>query len=663
MYKITSFLLLMFMVHCSLSGQKIVPTSKDLYADAMEYVISGDYHEALYLLLELEDRGFKSVSLDYKIGECYLNIPGQKAHAIPYLQNAVTSISEAYKGDSIQESIAPPKALLYLGIAFRLKYDFDNALVFLNQYRNHLAETDKDNIHLAEYHIERCNNARELMAAPATIKTDTLNGIINNMSSNFNPLVTTDEKLIYFNQEFKFYDAVMRSVKMDALWTSPENLTGEVKSDGDHYLTGVSANGTELLFTFYDPYRTGDIYASSFTDGIWTSLARLEDPVNTQFNETHASLSPDGEDLYFTSDRKSGYGGMDIYRAHRSTNGVWQNPVNLGPIVNTPYNEETPFVSSDGNTLFFSSQGHYNMGGYDIFYCKKDQEANWLPPVNLGYPLNTTDDDLFYFPLDTGNVAYQSRFLPDSPERNIIKFTVLKYGKPARFNIAGKMDILADSGFQADAIDVAFIQNNSDTIARHALNKDGSFSQKLTSGSYQVRFENGNTELLTKKISIPEYFPHNSLIIQDRLVIRTPVQFDSLYLKDIRFEFNRVSIDPQYLPVLDALAELMNKYPEVMIQINGYADAIGRDSYNMKLSMDRAIMVKEYLAAKTGSSKQIEVKAFGEQNPVAINRDANGNDVPEGRKYNRRAEVVFLNSPDSLIVIKVNDIPQTFIQK
>jgi outer membrane protein OmpA-like peptidoglycan-associated protein len=662
MYKITSFLLLMFMVHCSLSGQKIVPTAKDLYADAMEYVISGDYHEALYLLLELEDRGFKSVSLDYKIGECYLNIPGQKTQAIPYLRNAVTSISEAYKGDSIQESVAPPKALLYLGIAFRLKYDFDNALIYLNQYRNHLAETDKDNIHLAEYHIERCNNARELIAAPAIIRTDTLNRQINNMSSNYNPLVTLDEKLIYFNQEFKFYDAVMRSVKIDSIWTAPENLTGEVKSDGDHYLTGLSANGTELFFTFYDPYRTGDIYTSSFADGIWTSLTRLEEPVNTQFNETHASLSPDGEDLYFTSDRKSGYGGMDIYQAHRM-NGQWQNPVNLGPIVNTPYNEETPFVSSDGSILFFSSQGHYNMGGYDIFYCKKDREGNWLPPVNLGYPLNTTDDDLFYFPLDTGNVAYQSRFLQNSPERNIVKFTVLKYGKPARFNITGKMDIQADSGFQANAIDVAFIQNNRDTIAHQALNKDGSFSQKLTSGSYQVRFENGNSEILTKKISIPEYFPHNSLIMQDRLVIRTPVKFDSIYLKDIRFEFNRVSIEAQFLPVLDAVAKIMDQYPEVRVQINGYADAIGRESYNMKLSMDRAIVVKEYLASKTGSTKQIEVKAFGEQNPVALNSDANGNDVPEGRKYNRRAEVVFVNVPESLIVIKVNDIPQTFIQK
>jgi chemotaxis protein MotB len=146
-------------------------------------------------------------------------------------------------------------------------------------------------------------------------------------------------------------------------------------------------------------------------------------------------------------------------------------------------------------------------------------------------------------------------------------------------------------------------------------------------------------------------------------VIRTPVQYDSIYLKDIRFEFNRVSIDTQFLPVLDAVAELMNQYPEVRVQINGYADAIGRDSYNLKLSMDRATMVKEYLAAKTGSTKQIEIKAFGEQNPVALNSDAKGNDVPEGRKYNRRAEVLLINIPDYLIVIKVNDIPQTFIQK
>lgn len=663
MYKISGFLLLIFAVHCSAMGQKIVPNPDDLYSDATEYMLSGDYHEALYPLLELESRGFHSAGLNYKLGECFLNVPGQKFRALPYLKNAVQSISDQYQGDSLDEPVAPPKALLYLGIAFRLNADFKNALIYLNQYRDHLAATDIDNIHLADYHIERCNNAVELMAAPAVIKIDTLNEPVNNSASTYNPLVTADEKLIYFNQEFKFYDAIMRSVKIEDQWSSCENITAQVKSDGDHYLTGISADGTRLFFTFYDPYRTGDIYTSSFTDGTWSEVSRLDEPINTQFNETHASLSDEGDELYFTSDRKGGYGGMDIYKAHLNSSGQWENVVNLGPTINTPYNEETPFVSTDGNVLFFSSQGHYNMGGYDVFYCKKDPNGNWLPPVNPGYPINDTDDDLFYFPLDSGNIAYQSRFHRKTADQDIVKITVLEYGKPARFQITGKMDVVADSGFKASAIEVEFIKSDHDTIARQALSNEGAFSQKLAFGNYKIRFEHENSEILSKNVSIPDYSPHNTLLIQDKLVISPKVVFDSITMRDIRFEFNRFVIEDEFIPVLDAVVQLMKDYPGVIVRANGFADAIGKDSYNMKLSMERAIKVKDYIVSRIGSTNRIEVKAFGEQKPVALNQDAFGKDLPEGRKFNRRVEIEIINVPENVIVIKLNDIPQTFISK
>ena len=319
-------------------------------------------------LISLQERGLHSPNISYKIGECYLNIQGQKTKAIPYLKEATQKISRTYTGKSLQEEYAPLKALLYLGIAYRLNNDFDNALLFFNKYLQSLDDVEMENRRLAEYHIERCSNARELMAPRLNFTSDTLPKEINTAASNFNPLVTSDEKgyCIIMNQ-LKFYDAVMHAVKVDTVWMSPENLTPLIKSDGDHYVTGMSADGTRLLLTSYDPYRSGELFTTEFKNGTWSEMQKLNGNINTLFNETHASLSPDGQTLYFTSDRKGGYGGLDIYRSVKNGTGDWDNPINLGPLINTPYNEESPFVSSDGKRLFFSSQGHYNMGGYDVF--------------------------------------------------------------------------------------------------------------------------------------------------------------------------------------------------------------------------------------------------------------------------------------------------------
>ena len=254
-----------------------------------------------------------------------------------------------------------------MGIACRLDEDIDGALLFFNKYLQSLDDVDVENRRLAEYQIERCQYARELMDNPVKFSSEPLPKEINAAASNFNPLVTADEKVIYFMNQLKFYDAVMHTAKVDMVWMSPENLTPLIKSDGDHYATGMSADGTKLLLTSYDPYLSGELYNAEFKNGTWSELRKLNGNINTRFNETHASYSPDEQVLYFTSDRKGGFGGLDIYKSVKNGTGDWDKPINLGPLINSPYNEESPFVSTDGKRLFFSSQGHYNMGGLCIF--------------------------------------------------------------------------------------------------------------------------------------------------------------------------------------------------------------------------------------------------------------------------------------------------------
>ncbi|MBG0859278.1 MAG: PD40 domain-containing protein, partial [Bacteroidales bacterium] len=489
MNKLKVFTVLILTAYLPVSGQKIVPSPDDLYSDALEYIFAGEYNEALYVLKSLEDKGYTTANMNYKIGECYLNIPGQKTNALPYLKDAAQKISVNYSGNTLQEEFAPMKSLLYLGIAYRLNDDLDNALASFNAFINSVDDVDIDNRKLAEYHIERCNNARELIAAPAKFSSDTLPDVINSMVSNFNPLVTPDEKVLYYMNQLKFYDAVMRTVKNDTLWQNPENLTPEIKSDGDHYITGMSADGTRLFLTSYDPYRSGEIYTTEFKEGKWSELTRLNNGINTLFNETHATLSPDGKYLYLTSDRKGGFGGLDIYRSAVKPSGEWDVPVNLGPLINSPYNEESPFVSSDSRKLFFSSQGHYNMGGYDVFVSSLDSSGNWLPPVNIGYPLNTTDDDLFFFPIGSGHIAYQSCFTAATAHQDILRYTISSFGNPARFTINGKVNLQSDPDYNPEKISIAFVdRSTNDTLAVQQLQHDGSFSQKLPGGMYCVNF-------------------------------------------------------------------------------------------------------------------------------------------------------------------------------
>jgi outer membrane protein OmpA-like peptidoglycan-associated protein/tetratricopeptide (TPR) repeat protein len=640
------------------SGQKIVPSSADLYADVLEYMFAGDYSEALTVLLTLQERGLGTANISYKIGECYLNIQGQKTKAIPFLKEAVQKISGEYSDTSLEQENAPVKSLLYLGIAYRLNNDFDNAIACFKNYQNAIEEEDQLNRSLAEYHIARCENATELMASPAVFDTDTLPESINTPASNFRPVITADEKVLVYMNQLKFYDAVMLTAKTDTAWQIPENLTPEIKSDGDHYITGISYDGTKLYLTNYDPYRSGEIYTAIFSDGKWSDMLRLGEPVNSVFNESHATLSPDGKYLYFTSDRKGGYGGLDLYRSSLLPDGGWGSPENLGPLINTPYNEESPFISSDARTLFFSSQGHYNMGGYDIFRSSLDQSGQWLPPVNLGYPLNTSDDDLFFFPLGTGKTAYQARPSSSGADLDLVRFEITSYGHPARFTIIGKVDLEVEPGYDPGRIFVAFIDKQAnDTISRKPLQHDGTFLQKLPGGEYILDFSSENGSLLSKEMIIPEYFPHDELLVQADIVVRGRKAVDTLEIRDIRFAFDRSSLDEKYQRYLDEVIHLISRYPGLEIQINGYADSRGNDNYNVALSLARARVVEEYIKKSNVFTGKISVNAFGEKEPVALNSNANGTDNPLGRSYNRRVELMITRTPVEVMTIRFNDVP------
>ena len=652
---LTRVLVLLLVIICSgsLFGQKMVPTPQDLFTEANEYTLAGEYQEALPVLLSLQAKGYTGASISYKIGECYLNGKGLKIRAIPYLKEASQNVSASYAGSLLDEAVAPVKALLYLGIAYRLNYDFDKAIASFDDYLNALSGNDTAGRSLVQFHIDRCRNAKELMAAPARFRCDTLPDFINTAFSNFNPVITADEKQLFYMDQLKFYDAVMHSTRTDTSWQAPENLTPAIRSDGDHLVTGISADGTLMLLSAYDAYLSGEIFSSEYRNGQWIEMQKLNGNINTRFNETHASLSPDGNILYFTSDRQGGFGGMDIYISRRNSQGDWGVAVNAGPLINTPFNEETPFVSGDGKTLFFSSQGHYNMGGYDVFMCSADEKGGWLPPFNIGYPLNTTDDDLFFFPLKSEKVAYQARFPARSVQSEIVRYQITSFGNPARFTLLGKVNVQGDQKSKL----IVNIDNPGSNTLSVGINTDGTFQQKIAAGSFTLAIVGDGKELWHKSIEIPPYFPQDALVIQAELNVNPAEKVDTLLVSDIRFEFDKSNPADEGVKYIDELIRVLNAFPDVKLTVNGYADSRGDEDYNLKLSMARARAIAAYINQKGDFSQRITVNAFGEKDPVARNTTPEGKDDPEGRGYNRRVELIFSQVPSNLIIIRQNDIP------
>jgi len=202
------------------------------------------------------------------------------------------------------------------------------------------------------------------------------------------------------------------SRKVNGDWGEPENISEQVGSDGDCEPTCLSANDSEL-YMVKKTKGNYDLYVSYWKDNKWSAMQQLNKYINSSRNETHASISADGKTLYFSSDRRGGFGKLDIYKSERMVNGDWGPAVNLGETINSDNDETTPFICEDGKTLYFSSDGHLNMGGFDIFVSHLMANNKWENPVNAGFPINTTGNNMFYCPVKNGEIAYYALIRPD----------------------------------------------------------------------------------------------------------------------------------------------------------------------------------------------------------------------------------------------------------
>ncbi len=459
----------------SLLGSSVFGQSKKEFRAKFETVsslmVNKNFEQALPIWQELERAQPKNGNVKFGLGLSYLNLPLGETMAIDYLEQASEYLSLDAQPANYKEKNAPVKTILFLGKAYHVDNQFDKALEYFTEYQKVLLPSNKQELTEVERCIELTSNAIQLREKPVNIDVVALDGL-NSSFPEYRPVINGDETMIMFTAkrpnielnpgiglDGELFEDIFISKKENGRWLEPEKASGKINSQDHEACLYLSPDGNNMYM-----YKNGSehglgggVYESFYEDGSWTEPVPLSSEVNSPYWETDASRSLTGNTIVFTSDRPSGFGKRDLWIIRRLTDGTWAKAENMGGVVNTMYDEESPYLHPDGRTLYFSSKGHSSMGGYDIFVSELDSNGVWSEPRNMGYPLNTTGDDLFFVPTLDGKRAYFSSqrkdgqgdqdlymvYMPDEREKDL---TVYKgklrdsTGKPLREAVVSVFD-------------------------------------------------------------------------------------------------------------------------------------------------------------------------------------------------------------------------------
>jgi outer membrane protein OmpA-like peptidoglycan-associated protein len=588
------------------TGQDDGQDARQDFADGEFFLAEEDYEEALYTFTKVYKSGYQdNANVNYLVGVCLLQIPGRKVESIPYLEKAVSRVSEKYAEGSFKEENAPPDAHLYLGNAYRINLEFEKACEQYRLFEEYVGTAGDIRSIFADQQILSCSNAVVAMNEPVPASIGNLGQINFTHEEIYNMVLSHDMKTLAYMGKNPFYNGIYVSRNVDGLWTRPLGINASIVSEGNMDVVGLSADGNTMLLAVTDEFSS-NIYKSVFADNRWYPAESMGKPINSRYFESHASFSPDGKSIYLTSNRNGSVGAMDVFRSDLQEDGSWGTPVNLGENINTPLNEETPVISPDGKRIYFSSQGHNSIGGFDVFYADLQEDGSWGEAQNLGYPLNTTDDDFTLIPTGFQDNGIAYIFANGQPEqRPLFKFEIIDR--------------------EATPVPVAFEEPVKEPAEEVA---------ELTEGEG----EEGETEE-------PAVEP---------VVATGPERY---LIKPVFFAFDSYALSDRAKAKLDETAGLLLKFPAIELEVTGHTDAIGTYEYNQVLSVNRAKAVADYLASKGVAKERLAVSGKSESEHVAINRTKDNKDAPEGRKLNRRVQFKASVTPGVIVQMEPIQVP------
>lgn len=611
--------------------EKVNAKAVKLYEQAIEAARADDFKKGIDLLKQAVQ-----VSPDY--ADAWLSIAGMYGELKDY-DNAIFHYEKARAIDSMYfRDYNLPYSINLAG-----KGRFADALAAVNKFST-INDLNESSLKAAAYRTRCYRFAVDESQKPALqqyqFQPINLGDSVNTAVSEYFPSLTIDnEQLIFTRRVNNNNEDFFETKKKADHWTTARGLTGAINSNLNEGAQTLSQDGEWLIFTgcnFPDGLGSCDLYVSFLGADGWSEPENLGNRINTEFWESAPSLSPDKKDLYFASRRSDGYGGSDIWVSHLQPNGRWTEPENLGPEINTSGDETCPFIHADNQTLYFVSNGLQGYGGDDLFMARKGPKGNFSLPRNLGYPINTIENEGSLVITADGSTAYYAADQADSRGAlDLYTFNMRPDVRPIKtLWIRGKVfDANTKKGLPSsmELTDISTRQ----VISQVQTDETGNYLITLPVGrDYAFNVNRKGYLLFSERFALSEKAPDSTYHIDIPL---QPITANaSVVLKNIFFETNSTVLNEKSQVELDKLVQMLKDNPSIGIQINGYTDNIGKAADNLKLSNGRAQSVVTYLIKNGIDAKRLKFQGFGADKPIADNK------TEEGRAQNRRTEVIVL---------------------
>lgn len=630
-----AFISMILLTHLSLLSNaqwydpdKVNPKAKQVYESAYDLAMQGEYDKSIARINE-------AISIEPRYVEAYISRAGIYAD----LNNYSGSVTDFEKAFSLDPEFTNSFHLSY-SISLAGTGQFDKALTAVNTFLQ-LPKLNEQSIKAANYRKSTYEFAIDYIKKHKTadyyFQPKNVGPGINTSNLEYFPSLTIDGKTMIFNRRIENDEDFYESHWSNGEWNKATPVEGKLNTNLNEGAQSVSQDGQWLIFTgcnYPEGEGSCDLYISYKTKkGEWTEAENLGPVINSDLWESTPSLSPDKKDLYFSSNRFGGFGGKDIWVTHRQPNGKWSKPENLGSTINTSADETCPFIHADNQTLYFNSTGLPGYGKADLFLTRKNENDEWGTPENLGYPINTIDDEGSLIVSADGKTSY---YASDRGNRSagldIYTFTLRDDIQAARtLWIKGKVfDKKTQAGLPS-SVELTDI-NTRKQISRLQTDEDGNYLITLPVGKdYAFNVNRKGYLFYSDNFSLSNQLTDSFFIVDIPLQPIEPGA--SIVLKNIFFQTKQFSLQPSSMGELDKLVALMMENPKLRIQISGHTDNVGKKEDNLTLSLNRAKSVAAYLTGKGIEAARIISKGFGDSKPVA------SNDTEQGKSLNRRTEL------------------------
>ncbi len=497
-------------------------------------------------------------------------------------------------------------------------------------------DVNPENMLLGKKLLADCDFSIEAIKHPVPFQPVNMGPAINTGDDEYMPVATADESELIFTRKIGNNEDLYKSINVNGQWQTATYLSNNINTP--EYREGalsITQDGKFLFFTGCNrPDGLGrcDIYVSSKKGDDWGKPFDLPPPVNTPGWESQPSISSDGRTLYFTSNRKGGYGGYDIWKSTLTDKG-WGEPVNLGPNINTAFDEQSAFIHPDDSTLYFCSNGWPGLGGMDLFVSRLGKDGQWGKPVNLGYPINTNgDENGLTLTAEGSHAFYSSNSLGGYGGFDIYTFELPQNLRPHLVTYV--KGIVKDAKTMAPleaAVEIIDLQKDQSVYGDYSDPDKGSFLATLTTGkNYGLNISKEGYLFYSQNFSL---VGHEAGKPYDISVLLQPIEVgNKVILNNIFFDTNKFDLKPESLAELQKLVDFLSVNPSLKIEISGHTDNVGNDQLNQTLSENRAKAVYQFLVDNKIDPARLQFKGYGKTQPIA------GNDTDEGRSKNRRTE-------------------------